>query len=108
MWSFPDFVGRRPRRLAAVLLVLGVYPACAATVGFRTRELPWAPFGSSYRVTLEAFVDGRCVDGGVVFSVTAGDLPRGLELRGDTIAGVPEEFGAFGFRLRAANDCGAE
>src|SRR5579863_1229002 len=108
MSSFPDLKPWRFRRLAALLSVLGVYPACAANVGFRTRELPWAAFGSAYRAVLETSVDGRCIDGGVAFSVVDGALPQGLELRGETITGAPEEFGAFHFRLRVANNCGAE
>jgi hypothetical protein len=112
MWSFPDLDQWKPRRLAALLAallwVLGVYPACAANVGLRTRELPWAAFGSPYRAVLETFVDGRCIDGGLTFSAVDGALPRGLELRGDTITGAPEEFGAFPFRVRVSNNCGAE
>jgi hypothetical protein len=87
--------------------VLGGYPAGAGTVGFRTQELPWAAFGSPYRAVLGTFVDGRCIDGGVSFATVGGALPRGLELRGETITGVPEEFGAFSFRLRASNSCSA-
>jgi hypothetical protein len=108
MWSFPDLRQWKYRRLAALLWVLGWYPVSAATVGFRTRELPWAAFGSPYRVVLETFVDGRCIDGGVSFSAVDGALPLGLELRGETITGTPEEFGAFPFRLRVSNACGAE
>jgi hypothetical protein len=40
--------------------------------------------------------------------VVAGALPGGLDLRLDTIIGVPEELGAFAFRLRASNNCSAE
>ena len=108
MWSFPDLEPWKPWRLAVLLGVLGVYPAGAANVGFRTRELPWAAFGSPYRVVLETFVDGRCIDGGIAFSAVDGALPRGLELRGETITGAPEEFGAFPIRLRAGNACGAD
>ena len=109
MWLFPDLRQSKPWRLAALLWVLpGVYPACAANVGFRTRELPWAAFGSPYRAVLETFVDGSCIDGGVALSAVDGALPRGLELRGGTITGAPEEFGAFAFRLRAGNACGAD
>jgi len=112
MWSFPDLKPWKFRRLTALLAALlwlaSVYSACAATVGFRTRELPWAAFGSPYRVVLETFVDGRCIDGGLTYSAVDGALPSGLELRGETITGTPEEFGAFHFRLRAANNCGAE
>jgi hypothetical protein len=109
MWLFPDLKQWRFRPLAALLWVAAnLCPAYAAPVGFRTRELPWAAFGSPYRVVLETFVDGRCTDGGVTISAVDGALPRGLELRGETITGTPEEFGAIHFRLRAGNNCGAE
>jgi hypothetical protein len=108
MWSFPSFGEWRFRRLAALLWVLGWHPVSAANVGFRTRELPWAAFGSPYRAVLEIHVDGRCIDGGVSFSAVEGALPGGLELRGETITGTPEEFGAFPFRLRVSNACGSE
>jgi hypothetical protein len=106
MWSSPDFT--RWRWLLVLVWVLGGYPAGAANLGFRSRELPWGAFGSPYRAVLETYVDGRCIDGGISFSAVDGVLPRGLELRGETITGVPEEFGAFAFRLRASNSCGAE
>jgi len=112
MWSFPNLKPWKFRRLAALLAallgVIGIYPARAANVGFRTRELPWAAFGSPYRAVIGTSVDGRCIDGGLSFSVVDGALPQGLELRGETITGAPEEFGAFAFRLRVANNCGAE
>jgi len=99
MWSF---------RRAMPLLLLLAWNLSGGAAGFRTHELPWAALGSPYRAILETHVDGRCVDGGMSLSVVQGELPPGLELRGDTISGVPEELGAFGFRLQAANGCGAE
>src|SRR5579871_4392501 len=107
MWSFPETRHRKLRILGAVLCVVarGWCPAHAATAGFRAHELPWAALGSPYHAVIEAFVDGRCIDGGIAFSAVDGALPRGLALRGDTISGVPEEFGVFVFRLRAGNSC---
>ncbi|MBZ5624063.1 MAG: hypothetical protein LAQ69_35995 [Acidobacteriia bacterium] len=94
--------------LWVVGLYPGMYPIWATTAGFRTRELPWAAFGSPYRAVVETFVDGRCLDGGITMSTVRGTLPRGLELRGETISGTPEEFGAFPFRLRTSTNCGAD
>ncbi|HLK62063.1 MAG TPA: hypothetical protein VKU19_01390 [Bryobacteraceae bacterium] len=82
--------------------------AKAETAGFRTRELPFAAFGIPYRATLGSFVDGRCIDGGLSFAIVDGVLPQGLELRADVISGIPEELGAFAFRLRASNNCSAQ
>lgn len=82
--------------------------ANAAAVGFRTRDLPWAGVGAPYRATIETFVDGRCIDGGISFVTVGGALPAGLELRGSIITGTPEESGAFHFRLKAINNCGME
>jgi hypothetical protein len=39
--------------------------------------------------------------------VVEGGLPRGLTIEGDVLSGIPKEMGAFHFRLRAANVCGA-
>ena len=101
---------RRIVRAALVLAALagGAWPLSAAAVGFRTRALPLAAFGSPYRAELLTVFDGRCIDGGAGFAVVDGELPAGLELRGNTITGVPQEFGAFAVRLRVSNDCGAE
>jgi hypothetical protein len=88
--------------------MLACQVANAASVGFRTRELPWAGVGAPYRATIETFVDGRCIDGGISFVTIGGALPTGLELRGAMISGTPEESGAFHFRLQAVNNCGME
>jgi hypothetical protein len=109
MWSFRN-PGRNagPRRtLTAVVWTVALCSLEAAPLDIRTRELPWAPFGNPYRAAIETQVDGRCLDGGVGIALVAGTLPRGLELRGETIDGTPEEFGAFRLRLRAFNKCAA-
>jgi hypothetical protein len=108
MWSFPDTRQGKALSLTALLWVVGGPTAHAESAGFRTRELPWAALGSPYHAVVETFVDGRCIDGGISLSVVEGVLPRGLSLRGDAIGGIPEEFGAFALRLRAANGCAAE
>src|SRR5215468_9598198 len=94
-----------PSRLAAVLAV-ACLPAWAGPIGFRTSALPLGAAGSPYRALLETFVDGRCIDGGASFALVEGELPAGLELRGNTITGVPREQGAFPVRIVAGNDCG--
>jgi hypothetical protein len=108
MSSFLDLKVSRFRWLAVLLCAFACHPSAAATVGFRTRELPWAAFASPYRVLIETFVDGRCVDGGIGFSTVSGALPRGLELRGGSITGSAEELGAFHFRLQVTNGCGVD
>jgi hypothetical protein len=86
--------------------------ACAALaaggpLAFRTRELPRAALGADYRVTIQTQVDGRCPSSDARLSLEAGSLPRGLELRGEWLTGVPKELGVFRFRLRGATDCTA-
>ena len=41
----------------------------------------------------------------VAVAVAGGQLPRGVELSGDTLLGVPQEFGLFRVRLRASTAC---
>jgi len=94
-------------RNAVLAAGLAACAAAAAPLVFRTRELPWAAFGAPYRTTIETLVDGRCVDGGVGLTIVSGRLPRGLDLRGIEIAGIPQEFGAFRLRVRAFNGCAA-
>src|SRR5690349_8496067 len=91
-------------RLAA-LVTLGGTLWAAAPLQFRTRELPRAVAGSSYRAAVETQVDGRCPSSDVILEIAGGNLPRGIELSGDALAGVPKEFGAFRLRVRAANGC---
>lgn len=89
----------------AVLTALGGTLWAAAPLQFRTRELPRAVAGSSYRATLQTQVDGRCPASDVILEVVGGNLPRGIELSGDTLTGIAKEFGTFQLRLRAANGC---
>jgi hypothetical protein len=90
-----------------LFLAAGGALSLAAPLSFRTRELPWAAVGADYRVTIQTQLDGRCPQSDVWLSVTAGLLPRGLELQGDWLTGVPEELGTFRFRVRGANVCAA-
>src|SRR3974377_261865 len=76
-------------------------------LSFRTHELPWAAIGMDYRVTIQTLVDGRCPQRDVQFSAAAGLLPRGLELQGDWLTGIPKELGTFRFRVRGVTGCGA-
>jgi hypothetical protein len=85
--------------------------ACAAlaagsSLTFRTRELSQAAVGADYRVTIQTQVDGRPFSDAQL-SLGAGSLPRGLELRGEWLSGVPKELRIFRFRLRGATDCTA-
>lgn len=91
-------------RNGCVLVCAGALFA-AAPLEIRTHELPWAAFGLDYRVTIQTQIDGRCTFGNPELSLSAGSLPRGLDLEGDWLTGVPEEVGTFRFRVRGANDC---
>ena len=89
----------------AVLAVLGGALWAAAPLQFRTRELPRAVAGSVYHAVLQTQVDGRCPWSDVILEVIGGNLPRGIELSGDALIGIPKEFGAFRLRVRAVNGC---
>jgi len=123
MWSFlsrvgsrgplPDGRGSEERGSAGCwrivpLILLAAVGSHAASVSFRTGQLPWAVIGTPYRFTLVTSVDQRCLDGGSSITTIAGSLPSGVELRGDTLSGVPEELGAFPLRLRISNTCASE
>jgi len=90
-----------------LLLALGAMPAAAAPLQFRTRELPRAVFGAAYHAILATQVDGRCPTSDVRLELAGGSLPRGIELAGDALTGIPREFGVFRIRIRAANPCAA-
>lgn len=90
-----------------VLLALGAGQLAAAPLEFRTRELPRAVFGAAYHAILQTQVDGRCPTSDVLLEVAGGSLPRGIELAGDALTGIPKEFGVFRIRIRAANPCAA-
>jgi len=95
MWCF--------RSLAAVLATM----ACAAApLHFRTSDLPWAAVGAGYDAAIEVQTDGRCPRGDVGLAVVEGLLPRGVELAGNALTGVPRDTGTFRFRVRAVNTCG--
>ena len=80
-------------------------PIAAGPLEFRTRELPHAMFGSPYHAFLATQVDGQCPTSDVRLEVGGGSLPRGIELVGDALSGIPKEFGTFRLRVRAANPC---
>ena len=92
-------------RLAAVLAFGG--SLAAGPLQFRTRELPRAVIGAAYHAVVETQVDGRCPESDVVLEVAPGSLPRGVELSGNVLMGVPREFGVFRMRIRAVNGCAA-
>ena len=88
------------------LLALCAGQMAAAPVELRTRELPRAVFGAAYHTLLATQVDGRCPTSDVLLEVAGGRLPRGIELAGDALTGIPKEFGVFRIRIRAENSCG--
>jgi hypothetical protein len=79
--------------------------AAAAPLEFRTRELPRAVFGAAYHAGVDTQVDGRCPNSDVILELSAGNLPRGIDLSGNALTGIPREFGVFRVRIRAANLC---
>ncbi|HEY2015776.1 MAG TPA: hypothetical protein VGH38_19875 [Bryobacteraceae bacterium] len=101
MWSF------NKSSAAVVLLAAGAWPLSAGPVQFRSHELPRAVFGAAYHSQIQTQVDGQCPVGDVVLEVANGNLPRGIELSGDVLAGIPREFGLFRIQLRGANRCAA-
>jgi hypothetical protein len=78
----------------------------AQAIQIRTEDLPPAMVGAGYHERIEASVDGRC-PGSDIFLKAIGNLPRGLELRGQDLTGAARETGVFRFRIRAANTCAA-
>lgn len=74
-------------------------------VQIRTSDLPWAIVNTAYRFAIETGVDGHCPDGDAVLSLSDGTLPRGVELRGGYLIGIPKETGTFHFSVLAANNC---
>ena len=87
------------------LLAALAWQLAAAPLQFRTHDLPRAVFGAAYHAVVATQVDGRCPTGDVVLELAGGRLPRGIELSGEALAGVPKEFGVFPIRLRAGNSC---
>jgi hypothetical protein len=96
-------------KISAVSILAIWAPAlCAQGVRFQTVELPQAAIGTLYNAPVVALPDGRCVSGGgVVLGVAEGELPHGVELRGDSLTGIPDTIGTSRFTLRAATGCGA-
>ncbi len=94
-------------RKTSLLLALSPTLWAAAPLQFRTRELPRAVIGAAYRAVVQTQVDGRCPSSDVILEVAGGSLPRGVELSGDALTGIPKEFGIFRIRVRAANGCAA-
>jgi hypothetical protein len=94
------------RPLAILALLIAPW-ATGQPVRIRTSELPWAIVGQPYQASFEIGLDGRCIGGGVELSLAEGELPRGLALRGDGLAGIPAATGTFPFSVRAANGCGS-
>jgi Putative Ig domain len=80
----------------------------ARSLAIRTRELPWAIKGAPYQSDLITTTDGRCPTSDVRLSITAGELPKGLELYSFGIQGTPTQMGHFRFTLRAANACSTD
>ena len=72
----------------------------------QTRDLPWAIVGADYHQKIETNVNPLCPGSDSVLSAI-GKLPRGLEMKGEYLTGIPRETGTFRFRIRAANDCAA-
>jgi hypothetical protein len=87
-----------------ILLAAGA-AQLAAPLQFRTRELPRSVFGAAYHAIIETQVDGRCPTSDVALELAGGSLPRGIELTGDALTGIPREFGVFRIQLRAATPC---
>ena len=86
-------------------VLLAAWQLAAAPLQFRTRELPRAVFGAAYHAVVATQVDGRCPTSDVILELAGGNLPRGIELVGDALTGIPTEFGVFRIQLRAANPC---
>jgi len=98
---------RKLAPLGALAAVACAAVVSAAPLSISTKELPWAAIGSDYRATIQTRSDGRCALGDVVLFLADGNLPDGLILQGDAVAGIPKQIGISHFRLRAANNCAA-
>ncbi len=98
-------------RLAIVGLLLICATGCADDDGeklvlIETIDLPDGRVAMPYSAVLEA----SDVSGSVTWSVTAGDLPPGLDLSplDGMITGEPSKSGSYGFTIQAQDDDGAD
>jgi hypothetical protein len=92
----------------SVIIAAGLFQVASsllAAVQIRTQELPWAALGGAYDAQIVTVPDGRCPLADVGVSIVSGALPRGIELWGDRLQGMPREMGSFPFTIRAANGC---
>ena len=77
-------------------------------VQIRTSDLPWAIVNTAYSSAIVTGLDGRCPNGDAALSVSDGALPRGLDITGGSLQGIPKETGTFHFSIRAANNCSSD
>jgi hypothetical protein len=92
-------------RLLPLWLLVAVPLLHGKAVRIRTSDLPWAIVNTAYHSVIETEVDGRCPQGDVTLSLSDGALPRGVEIGGGSLLGIPKETGTFHFSVRAANTC---
>ncbi len=76
--------------------------ANTTSLRINTEKLPSAIVGNEYEVTLSV-VGGE----GPYAWISAGELPLGLEQRGDRIFGVPKKSGEWRFEIRVTDRAGA-
>jgi len=96
------------RRHLPLCLLAGLPLFGGEPVHIRTSDLPWAIVNTVYRSAIVAGVDGRCPDSDASLFLIDGALPRGLEVTGGYLQGVPKETGTFHFSVRAANNCSSD
>ena len=90
--------------LAVGLLSAMAFPASGG-IRIRTQELPWAALGGTYDAEIDIIPDSRCSCADMSISLAGGALPRGIELSGHRLHGIPREMGTFPITIRAANIC---
>jgi uncharacterized repeat protein (TIGR02543 family) len=92
-----------PNYTSVVNLSATIIITPAVTINITTTSLPDGEVAASYSQALEA-------DGGTApytWAVTAGSLPGGLSLSGDTIAGTATTAGTFSFTVQVTDAAGA-
>jgi hypothetical protein len=93
------------RRLLSLCLLAALPLFGGGPIQIRTSDLPWAVVNTPYSSLIATRVDGRCPSGDASLSLSDGALPRGLEIEGGYLQGMPKETGTFHFSVRAVNTC---
>ncbi len=88
--------------LTVDIATCGAAPACT-TVALPSTSLPNGTEGLSYSQTLSPATGGSGV---YTYSVTAGTLPAGITLNGNTLSGTPTAAGTYNFSITAADVTG--